>query len=337
MRSESFISGWFRAALICGGVLVASGCGDDEETKPEPCPMGTAVNQTQAYPCGDGGSCNRTCQVDMTLTECVCGGGEAGSGAAGTSAAGTGAGTGAGAGASGTGQTSDDDAGTEMTDSGMSMTDSGGGTTTPDRALEDGSQLAACTGDADCEDDRVCYLGSAATGFCTGACTIDDDCMDLTGATYTCSVSAGACRIECTGEDDDSCPALMTCQMANLGGVYRCAYEEKSVGSGDVAIYGACDTDGDCSGDLLCYGGFQGGLAGNYKGYCTPACESNIDCTEDPTTGNVAATCGSGLGAATRTCRLDCGVMLGDPEAECPDGMECVNLGPAGQRCMIPE
>lgn len=59
-------------------------------------------------------------------------------------------------------------------------------------------------------------------------------------------------------------------------------------------------------------------MQGNYN-FCTVTCEGPDDCP-DPSSGTAIAICG---GPNQDRCELDCG-----DDATCPDGMECIGVGP---------
>lgn len=193
----------------------------------------------------------------------------------------------------------------------------------------DGSQLATCQGNSDCNMGLACYTFG---GYCSQECGSDMDCENLTGATYTCYMpgggggggGTGVCRVECTGADDTtSCPGGMSCVYVGFGGIYRCAYDAPTAdgGGGSTAAFGECQSDADCAAGLSCTA-FNGG-----NGYCTQSCQDSSDCTETPSSGSVSATCG-GFGL----CTLDC---AGDAGA-CPDSMECQMFGGQFAFCNYP-
>lgn len=79
--------------------------------------------------------------------------------------------------------------------------------------------------------------------------------------------------------------------------------------------FSPCLSNGDCQGDLRCSSDNSGsGSNGNSSvGYCTQACVTQTDCTAQPSTGTVKATC------FLTQCVLQCSVGV-----QCPDGMSCL-------------
>jgi hypothetical protein len=326
----------FGLAAVCALVMA---CGGDEEKDAEKCPATFVAGQTQVCACGDAGAGIQTCLDDGNLTECDCtgGGGTAGTTAGTTGTAGTTAGT-TGTGVAGTTGTtagtgaSNVDGGTagsgETPDGGGGGDTDGGGSGGGDKPKDDGTQLSTCGASNPCEGDLTCYTANATSvGYCTTTCTVDDDCKDLSGATYTCS-SGGECRIACDGVDDDSCPADMNCTEV-MGG-FRCLYDEKDVGDGKAKIFEECTVAGDCSGDLVCYNPIPQGAplpgGSSYTGHCAQPCAENSECTDEPSSGTAMLGCSTSSGA----CRLTCGGGGGGGGGTCPDGMTCV---PGINRC----
>ena len=249
---------------------------------------------------------------------------------------------------------------TPVTDSGANTGSGGGtGTTTPAAPPAEGV-LSQCTTDADCGGDLVCYSSSiggvgggfpggggmttTSDGFCTEACTPGDVCPDLGGVAATCS-SSGECRVDCagSGSGDGPCPPLMECVEVPIGtsSVYRCEYPA-DVGSGgnadggsggggaDTAITGElapCSSDGDCDGDLVCYGAFLAGSG--TSGFCTRSCTGDSDCFDHQ---GVDFTCGSvGTQTGGQGCRVDCSATGTD--GSCPTDMVCATG--FAERCML--
>jgi hypothetical protein len=282
--------------LACAGLYA---CGDDEEDMSDAGTADTGV-------AGAGAAGVSGADDDA--------GAVAGSGAAGTAAAGTGA---AGSGTAGTG--------------------------TVPRPPSDGNQLSICMvgQDSGCADTLACYtaIGATGVGYCTTTCELDADCTSL-GAGYSCSSPSGQsgdrfCRLTCTGEDDTSCPALMSC--VDVNGAFRCLYDEKDLGAQDTPVFGACESDGDCTGELGCYEALIFGQGGTeYSGICAAPCENSDECTDMPSSGNITPSCGNG-----GLCILDCSTIQGPGpvptdagQPVCPDGMECANLGAGRGRCL---
>ena len=196
---------------------------------------------------------------------------------------------------------------------------SGGGGTLP----MDGSQNSFCQSTGDCNMGLACYeFGS----YCSAECTMDTDCESL-GANYTCFTmfggggGTGVCRVECMDASDTSCPEGMSCVDIAMG-TFRCAYPMGSGGGADggatgtTPVFDQCMGAGECAAGLQCTA-FMGG-----NGFCTQAnCMDDADCTDQPGSGSVMATC-SGFGLCTLDCAMD---MSG-----CPDGMECQTFGGGG-------
>jgi hypothetical protein len=138
-------------------------------------------------------------------------GGSGGGGMGGMGGGGTGGSDAGGMGGSG-GMDMDDDAGMmEMDDDGGVEVDAG-----PDAGEtgDDGAQNGACraSGDA-CDDGLGCYEPDEnLPNFCTLECTEDEDCEELGGATWTCFINGGLCRVECDRDNgNDDCPAGFEC------------------------------------------------------------------------------------------------------------------------------
>jgi hypothetical protein len=86
--------------------------------------------------------------------------------------------------------------------------DAGGGNTG-----EEGAQNGPCRDSGDvCDDGLGCYLPDEnLPSFCTLECTDDDDCDALGGAEWTCWVMEGLCRVQCSDNGNDDCPADFEC------------------------------------------------------------------------------------------------------------------------------
>jgi hypothetical protein len=150
-----------------------------------------------------------------------------------------------------------------------------------------GEQGDVCDEGADCKDDLGCFNpGEEGRGVCSIDCVQDEQCEDIPGADWTCSMTNGLCQVECVGEDDDdSCPAGLICvKTISVGGgggggfdAFRC----KHPGDGDPdptpgtqGPYDACEHSEECVDGLFCHvpGGFS-------TGYCTQQCSPE---NEDP-------------------------------------------------------
>jgi hypothetical protein len=331
---------------LAGLTLLFWGCGGDDTETAEKCAAGTVAGAVVDCACdGDAGVKGmQTCQDDGFLSSCDCSGGAAGTnaGTAGTNGGTAGTNSGTAGTTSGTAGTTSGTAGTASDDdAGVVVPPVDGGAQTDTKPPSDGSQLSTCTtGGTACMGDLGCYTASIAggVGYCTTTCTMDTDCAALTGATYTCSAAAVGgglpgggggigntryCRIACTGVDDTSCPANMACIDADGAGSFRCLYDAKDLGTGDVAIYGKCSVSGDCAGENVCYGSSQ-----ISSGFCAQPCQMDTDCTEMAATGDITPTCSTNSSA----CRLQCG--QGDT---CPDGMACNQLGRCGYAATQPD
>ncbi len=349
---------WCCLGVFALSIVSAVGCGSNSPAKRDKCPAGTAANQpVPGCLCGDAGIKGvQTCGTDGFLSICVCGGGSSGNGggsgdgASGSNSAGNAGSTGGGSGTTASG----DDGGVagkgggSGTSGGAGGGGAGSGSPAPTKPPADGSQLAACdpASSTSCTAPLSCYTANNATpvGFCTKTCTMNSDCTAL-GSMFTCSTATGVgfpgggggtqyCRQACSGLDDTSCPQFMSCKAVQGG--YRCLYDQKDVGKGNVAEWKACTGSGDCTGDLICFGG--GVLTGtgpggmSYQGFCTQPCKATADCTDTPPTGDVKADCNTAVGE----CRLNCTRMLGQTK-KCPDGMTCAAIlgtGGGAMRCV---
>ena len=93
-------------------------------------------------------------------------------------------------------------------------------------------ELTACSGNADCGTDQVCYGAAFAPagtlGFCTRSCTGDSDCYDHDGVDFTCGTTGGGgasqgCRVDCgAGGTNSACPTDMVCADIFNGAASRC-------------------------------------------------------------------------------------------------------------------
>jgi hypothetical protein len=113
----------------------------------------------------------------------------------------------------------DDDAGMmEMDeDSGVEEPEVDAGTDAGGNTVEEGAQNGPCreSGDA-CDDGLGCYAPDEnLPNFCTLECTENGDCAALGGATWTCWVMEGLCRVQCDRNNgnngNDDCPADFEC------------------------------------------------------------------------------------------------------------------------------
>ncbi len=98
--------------------------------------------------------------------------------------------------------------------------------------------------------------------------------------------------------------------------------------AGEQTFFAACSSVDGCPDGLQC--ARMGGGSGR-PGYCTARCQGDAQCTVDPPTGTIEASC-LPIGAAamgTTVCALDCSETPGG----CPDGMECVQNASL-QRCV---
>jgi hypothetical protein len=325
--------GWL---LLGAAALLMAGCGGDDEDESKPCPEGVTAGGTTPCECDDGTMSTATCQDDETLTACECadgGGGEAGDGAgSGGSSAGTGGagGAGAAAGGAGAGGAGAGGAGGDgMTDGGMPPATDAGSEPDSDPVKTDGTLLALCQNGTECGLDLDCYGAASGGGFCTTLCDADEECTDV-GEAFTCS-SGGLCRQSCMGPDDDVCPEQMSCvQTGGFGGggtSYACAYGPNG-GQPQPDAFGQCAGDQACGTDRMCAGDAMGD-----PGYCTQTCSEDMDCEDlDVASGNVEPTCEFTAmgGAPSAACALNCE----DADAECPDGMVCVqSMGPLPSLC----
>jgi hypothetical protein len=176
-----------------------------------------------------------------------------------------------------------------------------------------GEQLAVCTQPSDCDPGLGCYdAAGPGQAFCTSECKADKDCADLKGADYSCSPD-GLCEVDCGGGPPgaDKCPNGLVCLQVSgpgPGGIRnRCKYSTSAGTNGNA--FSPCSLPEDCDDGLQCLGAFL-----TVPGYCTHACTETADCTMQPGSGAISASC------LANTCVLSC-------EADrtgCPDSMTCV-------------
>jgi hypothetical protein len=203
----------------------------------------------------------------------------------------------------------------------------------PEPLKTDGTLLALCENGTQCGFQLDCYGASTGGGFCTTLCEEDSECEDV-GAEFTCS-SAGLCRQSCTDGDDDSCPGQLSCVITSGfpggggGASFACAYGE-SAGQPAADAFGECMGDQACDGDTMCAGDSM-----DSSGYCTVPCMGDMDCADlEVASGNLEPSCefiaGGGGGGPQSVCALNCD----GAEAECPDGMLCMErMGPLPSVC----
>jgi hypothetical protein len=304
-------------------VAIVAACGDDDDAVAG----GSCMDAGAARECRcDGGASGvQHCSADGKLGACSCdgkGGAAASGGSGGHPSRDGGAIAGGGSDASEPVR----DAG-GAGDAGQDTSDSDGGpgdaATASDAAMEPepttmplpmtGEQLAVCTQQSDCDPGLGCYDAEGpGRAFCTRECTVEKDCADLKDADYTCSPD-GLCEVDCGGGPPgvDRCPEGLVCMQVSgpgPGGIRnRCKYSTSAGTSG--AAFSPCSVPEDCADGLQCLGAFL-----TVPGYCTYACTKTADCTTQPSSGAISASC------LANTCVLSCEADM----TGCPDGMTCV-------------
>ncbi len=156
----------------------------------------------------------------------------------------------------------------------------------------DGGVCHECLEDADCPTsggesscvDRSCRQPAAAGELCD-PCALDAECQP----SLTCAVG-GFCTRTCVVDGD--CPAGMGCELDGARSVCKaprgCAELEEELGT-------ECLTDAGCVEDLaggVCHGADTVADPPT-PGYCTGACQSDLDCSLVP---------GYSCGAISRLC-----------------------------------
>jgi hypothetical protein len=200
----------------------------------------------------------------------------------------------------------------------------------------DGNQLSVCThAQGDCNKGFGCtgYI-PPGQGYCTKTCTMDADCMSLSGAKYTCP-AGGLCVISCMGTmDTTSCPSGMTCEaVMGFGGgmtpTYRCKYPAApdagmTMTMGTVAEWGKCMTTmggasmpaTTCEMGLTCVGV---NVSPSRTGFCAKTCTMDTECSTKPGSGSITPTCAPNGTRGAQACQLPCMPM----GSGCPDMMTC--------------
>lgn len=327
-----------KRIMFGGLLLVAASCGDSKD-----------VDKNS----GDGGN--------SKSSPATSGGGSGGSsssssgGASGSTSSNTGSGDG-GPGSSAGGSSSSSSGG------------NGGSSSSPSSGTPaDGTQLAQCAANDDCNDGLNCYVFGR---YCSAACATDADCSSL-GAGYTCNartttgggipggggafpgggamgadaaapMPTGTCRLQCTGTSDTSCPSGMSCVSA--GGITGGGAFPGGMGAGD----GGTATMGTfrCQYPMEAPMGRDGGtMGGDMMGTgTTPAfgqCMNDSECADglNCTAGRTSS------GYCTETCDMaaDCTMMPGSGTAmpTCSAGgnctLSCAAMGtmcPTGMTCV---
>jgi hypothetical protein len=190
------------------------GCGDDESGTP-----GGGAGGSGGVGGATGGMGGSGGMAGMGVTGGVGGvtGGMGGSGGMITGGMGGSGGTG------GDGSVVDPDE-----DSGVVDPDEDGGADEPDAEVdagntgEEGAQNGPCGAGNACDDGLGCYgPDDSLPNFCTLECNDDEDCEGLSGATWTCFVNGGLCRVECVPSNGNAdCPDGFEC--ADVLGNDRC-------------------------------------------------------------------------------------------------------------------
>jgi hypothetical protein len=173
-----------------------------------------------------------------------------------------------------------------------------------------------CVTDHGCSLGLVCY--GAGPGHCAQPCTENSDCVPVDGFEFTCSANDGACRIDCSDDDNqDACPQGLTC--VNRGSSEQRCMLPREQGTGDRELFEPCDRahgDGDCVDGLVCYRSDDSRIDG--PGYCTEQCgDGESSCNDVPSSF-------AELECAGDVCRFDCS------KSACPLGMACEPIGDRG-------
>jgi hypothetical protein len=180
----------------------------------------------------------------------------------------------------------------------------------------DGTHLAVCDDDRDCNMGLGCYAGGMPAGYCTAECENDEDCSGLSGGSFTCGQS-DLCSAQCEGQDDTSCPTNMRC-LAVGDDTFRCLYPPELTEEPPVP-FEACQNDMDCGGELEC---LRNGMGG--PGFCSRTCTPDEPSCSDlvPPSGSIEPTCVPQNPQLGR-CALDC-----ESNADgCPEGLSCQQQG----------
>jgi hypothetical protein len=226
-----------------------------------------------------------------------------------------------------------DDGGTEPAVDGGGTGGTGGGT---GGLAVNGTRLAVCYSDADCDNGLECSRYGNNAGFCVETCVDETDCEDIGGLTPSCS-TGGVCRVDCSDDGTmGDCPANMECAEIVTGipplstTTYRCQYPAGS-GAKNVAAYGECDashSDGDCEEGLFCQ---------SETGTCVAICMDETDCT-DPGTDAITVCDKPTLLSSEGPCGLSC-----SDSKDCPGDLVCQSTGLlglgsvlTGKRCAAP-
>ena len=274
------------------------------------------------------------CGADSTAGECDCTapteipGADGAQGGAAPTGAGPGAADPAGAGDGTVGDAGaipvDDDAGADEPSGEGAEEEPAPGL--PPGPASDGTPLASCDNDRDCNQGLGCFNAGDSGGFCTAPCSPNDDCDALMGVESGCG-PGGLCVVACDGPDDSaSCPAGMGCAQTGGRRAWHCKWvpvEEASQGP-----FAQCEQSEDCDGNLECS---DQGMPARF-GFCTRTCQRPRDCNMMVATGSLEPSCEVvTVDPEAAVCALACDGM---PDG-CPDGMECVD-GAGFSRCMYP-
>jgi hypothetical protein len=190
----------------------------------------------------------------------------------------------------------------------------------PTDQLGDNVAGTMCGADTDC-GDGICLtmrgMGGNATplpgGYCSGACLADGHC----GAGGICrrtGAGAGRCYESCATDPDCTRDGY---RCRNLGDdMLGCLPAPDPLP--DAVAGSACATDAECAGVMgACASELPaagGGSVATPGGYCTAACEVNLDC------GSTGAVCVQTRGGAR--CFKTCATM-----ADCREGYVCGERG----------